>query len=300
MLRLVTAVSYGLLILSFGGCLLPSHNTTKPRMKLEVTALDQAMEAFKERFSCYPPDGTDQAAIKEFLATAFPRYTGGLRRGIHSTNAPLPPLTPATALVFWLGGMQDAQGNFIGFQRQPGKPDSTTTTDGSGRLFDFQALRIPPTNAATPTASLYQYFPDNGIAPTASTNSPYLYFAAQNGVYPRHLIPAHTATWFASRMSIRERMVASSIRRPSRSFPRGLTACSAAATITPPGRTITGRISTTLPTSPHVAHFRMTSLIDGFHEVVKGAGGPCPKMASARVKGYGHGLPWSTNGATMV
>ena len=84
-------------------------------MKMEVTSLAQAMEAFKERFGRYPPDGSSNTAVKAFLAAVFPRYTG---------NWPLPgmpSLTPSTAFVFWLGGMQDANGAFIGLS-QPGKP----------------------------------------------------------------------------------------------------------------------------------------------------------------------------------
>ena len=43
--------------------------------------------------------------------------------------------------------------------------------------------RIPPISTATPLISGYQYFPDNGLAAGITTNSPYLYFAAQNALF---------------------------------------------------------------------------------------------------------------------
>ena len=71
-------------------------------------------------------------------------------------------LTPATALVFWLGGMQDANGNFIGFIADPTDPfdinyakvhgKGTYQKTRIGPFFDFQKSRV----------SGYFYFPDNG------------------------------------------------------------------------------------------------------------------------------------------
>ena len=54
-------------------------------MKVEVMSLDQGLNAFKEKFSTYPPDGTDQLARQQFLATAFPRY----------------PFTPSSITIPW-------------------------------------------------------------------------------------------------------------------------------------------------------------------------------------------------------
>ena len=176
------------------------------RMKMEVMALDQAVSAFKARFGSYPPDGLSSNSPP---TTLFPRYTGVMPTINPITNlqlsvgpqlatwahgsSPTNPgpffwaqsqfLTPATALVFWLGGMQDANGNFIGFSADPTDPFDAkyATIHGAGTyqktrigpFFDFQASRV----------SGYQYFPDNGLGTNLSTNSPYLYFASVNANY---------------------------------------------------------------------------------------------------------------------
>ena len=87
-------------------------------------------------------------------------------------------LTPATALVFWLGGMQDLNGNFIGFSADPTDPFDvkyaaihgvgTYQKTRIGPFFDFQKSRV----------SGYFYFPDNGLGTDLSANSPYLYFVS--------------------------------------------------------------------------------------------------------------------------
>ena len=171
------------------------------RMKLEVMALDQALNAFKARFGAYPPDGV---TLTNFLSVAFPRYGGGMPTKNPLTGAALPLnthlaevwvvgtynasgpgvtsgpngqfLTPATALVFWLGGMQDANGNFIGFSADPTDPFDAkyATIHGAGTyqknrigpFFDFQKSRV----------SGYFYFPDNGLGTNINANSPYVYF----------------------------------------------------------------------------------------------------------------------------
>ena len=143
------------------------------RMKFEVTSLDQAMSAFKEKFGSYPPDGTNTAALTSFLAATFPQYVGGMpSTNPLVTGGTVAALSPATALTFWLGGFQAATGTYNGLSANPANPFDNNPAR-IGPFFDFQALRV----------SNGQYFPDNGITANTTTNSPYLYFAAVNGAY---------------------------------------------------------------------------------------------------------------------
>jgi prepilin-type N-terminal cleavage/methylation domain-containing protein len=139
------------------------------RIKLEVSQLDLALNAYKAEFGAYPPDGTNQAAIQQHLATAFPNYTGGLPNGVN--------LNPSTALLFWLGGMTDANGNYNGFSKNPQNPFDTNASRYPA-FYSFDRSRITP----SATVGNGQYFPDNSLG-TGTNNSPFVYFAAQNNTY---------------------------------------------------------------------------------------------------------------------
>ncbi len=74
----------------------------------------------------YPPDGTNSTDTLQFLRAAFPRcpasnYPLQLTQPYTTTSV----FNPSTALVFWLGGAQDQNGQFIGFspiRRTPSMP----------------------------------------------------------------------------------------------------------------------------------------------------------------------------------
>jgi hypothetical protein len=132
---------------------------------VELGSLDLACRAFKEKFGDYPPDGTDAEAVDRFLAKAFPKYRGGLPPGIK--------LNPGTAIVFWLGGMRDTSGKFIGFSANPENP------------FDDDLLRFPPfilfdSKRVKSTSSGLQFIPHNG----KEQSEPYVYFRSRpDGTY---------------------------------------------------------------------------------------------------------------------
>ena len=96
------------------------------RDQLEMTQLTEAIENFRTQISGgqYPPDGTNPADTVQFLRVAFPISGVELPPGTYHGGA---AFTPATALVFWLGGAQNASGNFIGFSTNPEDPFDTGT-----------------------------------------------------------------------------------------------------------------------------------------------------------------------------
>ncbi len=122
--------------------------------------------------------------MQQFLANAFPRYTGGMPSSIS--------LSPSNALSFWLGGMQypssPPTGYSInqpaGFSNNPLNPfDSNASRIGP--FFSFDTSRL--TNGTAGTHG-YLYFPNNGLsansgASSTAPNSPYYYYCAQNGSY---------------------------------------------------------------------------------------------------------------------
>jgi prepilin-type N-terminal cleavage/methylation domain-containing protein len=187
----------GLLLAAIG----PARRSVKrARIKMEMTQLMAAIEDVRTRIGKgqYPPDGTNAADLQRFMQAAFPRCPAAN----YPTN--FTALTPMTALVFWLGGAQNASGDFIGFSANTQNP------------FDASASRIPPTfdfgnslnpvNASrflspggTQTAStvlsgggvaaassgvvwgMWEFFPQNDQSP--NTSAPYLYFKAVAAQY---------------------------------------------------------------------------------------------------------------------
>jgi prepilin-type N-terminal cleavage/methylation domain-containing protein len=140
---------------------------------LEVSELDAACKAFKERFGEYPPDGSDAAATARFVKRAFPRFTGT----VPATMTP----TPDKALVVWLGGVQPTVGRPNGFSADPADPFNATATGRILPFFDFDAPRIK-TNT---------YWPSGVTLDTATVNTSkagYVYFRAENGDYPTNKI----------------------------------------------------------------------------------------------------------------
>lgn len=89
-------------------------------------------------------------------------------------------LTGMEALVFWLGGIRDSNGNFQGFSADKRTPWDSTNTKRKGPFFEFKQKQITQTTnyytMLTPFGGPYAYF----------SNSEYAYFLANplGGVYP--------------------------------------------------------------------------------------------------------------------
>jgi prepilin-type N-terminal cleavage/methylation domain-containing protein len=144
-------------------------------MKMEVVQMDQALNAFKEKFGAYPPDspGNNNANVMQFLAVAFPRYSGTWPpSGVSFT------LSPSNALPFWLGGAVGASGQPNGFSSNPTNPfDSNPSRIGP--FFSFDTSRMYGGSYFVGAG----YFPNNGLGSGTTTNSPYVYFCSQSGSY---------------------------------------------------------------------------------------------------------------------
>jgi len=136
------------------------------RMLAEIQELDLALQAYREKFGEYPPDGTDPAAVKRHLRRAFPRYNGDLPEKYAK-------LDPATALVFWLGGIKDERGDLFGFSANPANPFDNSQSR-VGPFFEFDPKRLRNDKG------LLRYSPANDN----KDSEPYVYFRAKpNGEY---------------------------------------------------------------------------------------------------------------------
>lgn len=147
---------------------------------LELKQFEMALHAYKERFGEFPPDftGVDDAAKRavfdRHLRKAFPRCLPEHIETAWSSGAK--DQNPATALTFWLGGL-NVGGTFTGFSANPTNPFAS----GGSRIgpfyteFDLERLdagRYYPTVAARQT--------DQSLG---TTNRAIRYYRAENGGY---------------------------------------------------------------------------------------------------------------------
>lgn len=185
------------------------------RIATEINNLDLALKNYQERYGDAPPDGCGitssnaafRAMVVAHFAKAFPRYVPGALRNDRTADAwtrlrndcqvytsqaggtglNLNYLDPATAMVFFLGGVHIANPSnpdkkLLGFAADPSNPFNPR----SARLpvlFEFDPARLVPYPSAT-SGFLYTYQPDTGTPPPAgSLYSPYLYFRARASAY---------------------------------------------------------------------------------------------------------------------
>lgn len=146
------------------------------RIKAEIAQLEIALDRVRNELlgGEWPPDGSNAQDTTRCIKQAFPQAGAAAPAGLSS---------PADALVFWLGGARDANGNFIGFDKNPQDPFGNSTSR-IGPFFDFDRARV--SGAATGWGSRSYYCENGNPVPAAVANGeyhPYLYFKAIGGVY---------------------------------------------------------------------------------------------------------------------
>jgi prepilin-type N-terminal cleavage/methylation domain-containing protein len=178
---LTVIVIIGILLSLLTGAVVRARNTVKrAAIKVDLNEFEMALEQYKNTYGEYPPDFTDSAAVTRHLRKAFPRYdhtefTNDLSvYGIDAAD-----LDPASALVFWLGGLPESvpagsdQWIPAGFHSdpahpfQPGgprtKPFFTFVTDPDKERFEQEdsqgrPLRYYPNTSAGVQGCPYVYF----------------------------------------------------------------------------------------------------------------------------------------------
>jgi hypothetical protein len=176
----VPGIFGGLLLLIIASILL--HELFPPRGhivandRIEIAQLEMALQAFKEKFGQYPPDFGEEtneqkvAAVKTFLAKMFPKCPESNYPAAFQSAEKFDAKTynPGTAIVFWLGGMQNADGSLIGFSANPEAPFDLDTKARIKPFFDFDPARLdksrggirccPPSHRGDRSQGCYVYF----------------------------------------------------------------------------------------------------------------------------------------------
>ncbi len=162
---------------------------------LEISQLSVALQKYKDQYGEFPPDFSvppslfntplpqmdnvryGPQVVLRHIRKAFPRYTGNpISNPAEITNpngADIRALDPAEALVFWLGGIPDAQGIPRGFCKVPGQPFLRPNQNSSRTLplFQFEETRL----ADRDRDGWPEYYPPGF---TVERDPPYVYFAA--------------------------------------------------------------------------------------------------------------------------
>ena len=74
-------------------------------VKIELDNIAQAFQAYKNKYGSYPPNFSDRDAVERHLKRAFPRHRENSGSPTNVVELLLAQdLTPAEAVVFWLGG----------------------------------------------------------------------------------------------------------------------------------------------------------------------------------------------------
>ncbi|MEE8451349.1 MAG: prepilin-type N-terminal cleavage/methylation domain-containing protein [Thermoguttaceae bacterium] len=126
-------------------------------IRMEISGLETALHAYKEKYGDYPPDFFDttkdygKAFVVRHLRKAFPKYRlSGTTRDqwdqfaddvLNNYGLDVDYLSPSEAMVFWLGGMPDGSGGMAGFSVDPANPFKAGGTR-LDPLFDFDQPRL--------------------------------------------------------------------------------------------------------------------------------------------------------------
>lgn len=188
-------------------------------VKLEVSQLDMAINSYKDKYGDYPPDfwGVDRvadnvttdrvceaarAAVIRHLRMVFPKYIPGRPSGNTGTpwqrvsadvalyvGGPSPglrDLDPASAIVFWLGGMPATDGTktLTGFSANPEDPFGASGSR-TQKLYEFDETRLVGFDETVPGWTDWPTYIPEGVRvrtsgnPLPGENVPYVYFKAR-------------------------------------------------------------------------------------------------------------------------
>lgn len=128
-------------------------------ISLEMNNLSNAFEAYKSKYTEYPPDFSDRAAVQAHIRKAFPRNTLNLNPNLTDTTSwyftypwlgsvpsgTVDPKTldPAEALVFWLRAIKNNPRNPLDIDNV--HPNTAYVVDGVGDpvpFFEFDETRL--------------------------------------------------------------------------------------------------------------------------------------------------------------
>lgn len=182
---LVVVVIIGLLAALISTAVIAAMGRAREaRVILEIQAMSNALQLFKDRYGDFPPTNLQDAnKVRAFLRRAFPRYpasgTDPYNQFVSDLAANDIPLTvskmdAAAALAFWLGGMPDSTGKPRGFSKDPEnpfrKPQESEETPRYPPLYEFTLKRLKINDGTM------RYYPD--ISGAIEADSPYVYFRA--------------------------------------------------------------------------------------------------------------------------
>ena len=144
------------------------------RVKAEIDALALALEAYREKYSSYPPCDLHNPAgnrpLQQHVARAFPRYNlANLTADLKTAGVDVTHFRPDQALVFWLRGFS---------------PDASQPFTGTGEktpLFEFDPSQLKFQGGS---GNLASYCPPHG------NDAPYVYFDAAT-----YTLGSYTSPW---------------------------------------------------------------------------------------------------------
>ncbi len=137
-------------------------------IKTEIDQLANALASYREAFGEYPPDFSNDAAVRQHLQNNFRKWPGA------SDSSNWSGQDEASSLVFWLGGRYDASSKlFLGYSGNPRNPFGPGPPS-KGPFFQFDNTRLKDDNGV-----LY-YYPKLG---SAMGSSPFVYFKARSDGY---------------------------------------------------------------------------------------------------------------------
>lgn len=187
LLELLVAVGIIALLVGLSFPVLSSMRTNARivEVKADIDSLSDALEVFKAKFGEYPPsritlysssagwDARSQAILRKY----WPKFDFSSGGGCPWTGRV--HLDGAECLTFFLGGVRDSDGSYIGFSNNPERPFSRTPRDSRiGPFFRFPQDRLVDDDKDAPAGMEVgmEY-----LDPLPDQVKPYIYLSSYNG-----------------------------------------------------------------------------------------------------------------------